>query len=215
MAKVESPAAKQFMSKLQSGQYSDLANAKRAIGRAVNVTAEEKATCLKAAEKMFSGAARPPATKNGKAKAVVKKKAAAKPASKKAVKAAPKKAAPKKKKAVRRAPAASKAAEENPAADLDVQEKRIGFLTASIDAMKKAKDINPEINVGPGLETACTALGAIINQIHQQVLGDNGMALESPASPADPEVVARLAQTSPEPPTAGAPPQSPPFGAAS
>jgi hypothetical protein len=76
MAKVESPAAKQFMSKLQSGQYSDLANAKRAIGRAVNVTADEKAACLKAAEKTFSGAPRQPAAKNGKAKAVVKKKVA-------------------------------------------------------------------------------------------------------------------------------------------
>jgi hypothetical protein len=200
MAKVESPAAKQFMSKLQSGQYSDLANAKRAIGRAVNVTADEKAACLKAAEKTFSGAPRQPAAKNGKAKAVVKKKVA---------KAAPKKAAPKKKKAVRRTPATAKTVEETPESELEVQEKRIGFLTASIDAMKKAKDINPEINVGPGPQKACDALGAIIDQIHRQVLGPNGA---EPENSADPEVVARLAKTSPVSPSADMPPQTPPFG---
>jgi hypothetical protein len=207
MAKIESPAAKQFMSKLQSGQYSDLANAKRAIGRAVNVTPEEKAQCLKAAEKMFSGAARPPATKNGKAKAVVKKaakKAVAKPSNTK--KKVAKKAA--KKKAVRKSAASTPPAEEPTEQSLDVQERRIGFLTASIDAMKKAKEVSPDINIGPGPQKACEALGAIINQIHHDVLGPDAPELEGP--PADPDVVARLEQTSP--PVEDAPPQSPPFG---
>lgn len=200
MAKIESQAALQFMGKLKAGQYSSLANCKRAIGKA-NISDAEKALCLKAAEKQFAGEARPPATKNGKAKSVVTKKAAAKPAAKKkAVKAAPKK-----KKAARRAPAAK----ETPGTDLEVQRERIGFLTASIDAMKKAKDISPEVNVGPGPQKACDALGAIIDQIHQQVLGDNGQIT-------DPSVLSRLAQTAPVAPDVAvgdpAQPQTPPFG---
>jgi len=197
----------QFKTKLKSGQYTTLSNAKRAIGKAA-LSAQEKASCLRLAEKHDFGAtpvqpARKPAT------AGKKKVARAKPP-KPAAKA---KAPVGKKKAVRktmkRRPATTRKPEEpqpDGRAKLEEQGARIGYLAASIEAMKKAKDINPDIDVGPGPQAACDALGAIINQMHADI-----RELE-PQQPADQAVVDRLNRTAPigQPQEPAAPPPAPP-----
>jgi len=203
----------QFKTKLKSGQYTTLSNAKRAIGKAA-LSAQEKAECLRLAERhKFSGTPAQPARKP----ATAGKKKAKATAPKKAVKKAPRPVAKpatktSKKKAAKKPPNVARKPTPQPdgRAKLDEQGARIGYLATSIEAMKKAKDINPEIDVGPGPQAACDALGAIISQMHSDI-----RQLE-PQQPADQAVVDRLAKSAPVAQTASqepaaAPPAPPGF----
>jgi hypothetical protein len=193
----------QFVSRLRAGQYEKASNALRAIGKTTMSDAEKK-KCRDAINSHFG--AKAPAAAKGKAKAVKKaprkqmaaeapKRRGRPPKNATAAAAAP---APKAPKAPKAAPVKTKAtrAPRKPKAEtrsvpaptnLEVQGERINYLATSIEAMKRAKDLNAGIDLGPGPQLAAEALSAIIKQIHADIRSVDGSG-----SATDQETVDRL-----------------------
>jgi hypothetical protein len=174
----------QFITKLKDGRYSGAANAQRAVGKSSMADAD-KAKCYRAIEKHFpkdgSAPPAPKAVKAAKKKSVAakKKKAAAPTKAKKKKSAAKKKAT---KKAAKKKTAKSRQPQPSADSKVETQGKQISLLATAIDSMKKAKEVNPKVDVGPGPQSAVDALGAIIDQIHNDVRGAEVLSKEDQAA---------------------------------
>jgi signal recognition particle GTPase len=210
--------ADQFILKVQGGKYKRAVDAQRAIGKSA-LSDDEKASCYKAideydfsgskarAQKKKTGKSKKKATKAVKKKATKKKVAKKKTAQKKkATKKKSTKGATKKKKATRAATASTPAPTnskgvplfqdtEKSLAEINLASEQVGTIAQSLKAMQMAKEVNPEIDMGTGPQSAADALTTIVKNVHESARA-GGDAAESPNTP-DPKVLERFDQSAP------------------
>lgn len=203
-----------FAESLKAGKYKDGTAAKRAIAKC-QLKEKDKAKCLAAIDAHFPKSAAP--------KAAPSKKKAVKVARKKAPKAAgpSKKKVAKKKAAKKPAPrnnhkGASKKhfdSTEAELAQISLAKERVGTLTQAIQAMKLAKDVNPNLDTKRGTQAIQDALTGVVEGVQQRIEQPQQLQLgEGPGI--DPEVARKFAESkgAAVPPPGAMPPQPPAAG---
>ncbi len=170
-----------FTTKLQNGDYASLAGARRAIGKAQDMSTNDKNKAREAADKYFTGAVVPKPKSTAPAKKAPAKKAAAAPKAEK-VKAAPRKAARSKKPETAQAraprgrpkgrPTTAAAAPAQPVAtvpekvtqaqsNIALADQAIETVSKALVAIKECKSIYPNIDMVAGQRAADALLKTI------------------------------------------------------
>jgi hypothetical protein len=164
-----------FIAKMDGGAYKTAGAARRAVGRSA-LTDEGKAKCYKAISAKFEGGtttATPPATVPAPAprSRSSKKKKKKKAAKKKVAKKAQATKAPRKQSAGRKLSKKKMFdSNEEQLSKIHLAKERVGTIVDAINAMRAAKEVNPELDTDKGAESAQKALTSILEDVHQSVI---------------------------------------------